>query len=346
MKKVSGLAIATFLFLLCLSSSFCDSMTMKDNRSYPRVQVDSIVAGTSGLSFNIRMITDGRVEDQAYPVQESQIQKIQFNPAGADPAQTMGRSANLVFSDGRRFDGVTLVTFEMTPEESIFTVRQAGSSVADQAYPVPCSTIAEIQLLSGSQPTPSPTDDLSALMPGFVASVATPTPVSEEEKEPEEPGVVDDRLDQIMEKMEKNIEKQEEKESRKTAGQKLMDNLTIWLITTLISASLGGIVVFLVMKNKGEPVTWGKALLTGVLLAIIPGLVFKVCVFFAFGCFTFILAIMAWFYTARTIAMSVLDIQSPTATTIVIVWFFFYIVVMIGVAFAIAGTMLLKILSG
>lgn len=344
MKKVVGFFGMTFLFILCLHCSFCDSMTLSDNRNYPQVRVDSFSAGTPAASFQIRMITDGRVNDQAFPVPESQIQKIQFNPPNMDASQSIGRQANLVFSDGRRFDGVTVVSFELSPQGGTFMIRQAGAPVTDQAYPVQDSLIAEIQFTGESQVAASPTQDMSSLMPGHIATIPTSTPEGYEESEG--PGVVDARFDKILDNMEKNLDAREEELSRRGAGEKMLGNLKIWLISMLISASVGGIVVFLIMKNKGEPVTWGKALLTGLLLATVPGLALKICLYIPICCFNLIVGIMAWFYTARTISMSVLDIQSPTATTIVIVWFIFYILVWIMVAFAIMGAVLMQMLSG
>lgn len=347
MKKVAGLFGMTFLFILCLSYSFCDSMTMSDNRNYPQVRVDSFSAGAPDASFQVRIITDGQVGAEAFPVPESQTQKIQFNPPNMDDSQSQGRPANLVFSDGRRFDGITVVSFELSPQGGSFMIRQTGAAITNQTYPVQSSLIAEIQFIGDSPVAPSPTQDLSALMPGHIAIIPTPTP--RQEDDPEGPGIIDARFDKIMGNVEDEMERQEEAQeewSRKGAGEKLMGNLTIWLITTLVSASIGGIVVFLVMKNKGEPVTWGKAFLTGILLATIPGLILKACLFIPICCFNLIIGIMGWFYTARTISMSVLDIKSPTATTIVIVWFIFYILVMIGVAFVVAGAALMRMLSG
>jgi len=332
------------VFLLLLPPVFSDSLLMKDGRNFPQVVVNDFVTGAPSGAFQIRMVTNAQLSRESYPVSEAEVQKIQFNPEGADASQSLGRTANLALTDGRKFDGVTVVSYEVSGEGAVFQIRQSGAAPNAPAYPVKSAGVSQIQFPPTAQPSPTPADDLSALMPGSARTEATETPG------PTTTGTPATELERKMMKVMSNVEqemKEKEKEQQEwrslSGSQRMLKNLWNWLVSVLVSASIGGLVVYKTMNYKGEPVTWKKAFLTGILLATIPKFLLIACLYVPLCCLSLILGIVVWFLACRTIIMAVLDVQKPTAVTIIIVWFCLEVFIGIAIFFLKLGAFIAHI---
>ena len=341
--KIAFMIMVLLSFFIPIGSG--DSLIMKDGRNFPGVVVDDFMSGTPSGTFRIRMVTNGQLSQESYPVSEAEVQKIQFNPEGADASQSLGRTANLMLTDGRKFESVTVVSYEISGEDGVFQIRQAGAAPKVPTYSVKRSGVSQIQFAPAPQPFPTPADDLSALMPGSAITEATETPG------PTTTGTPATEIERKMLKVMSNVE-QEMKEKEKvqqewrslSGSQRMLRNLWNWLVSVLVSASIGGFVVYKTMNYKGEPVTWKKAFLTGILLATIPKLFLAACIFLLpICCFGLILGIVVWFLACRTIIMAVLDVQKPTAVTIIIVWFCLELFIGIAIFFLKLGAFIAHI---
>lgn len=348
------------MLLLFLSLSFIcfsDSMVLKDNRSFPSVWVDQYQNG----QFSIRTIESGQASQNAFPVQENQVHSINCGPIGEMPPVS-GRKANLYMQNGQSFNGVTILSYSSADQgPGQFNIRQAGAGADDPAYPVKTSTISRIEFGTPWQPPGSARQTPAQAPPGTVpgqqgmqtpvsqgAQAFQPTPGEPSQQAlPETGSVQDDRLFSVMEKMEENLEEEMEKarsekirRKKMTPFQKFMDKFADWLITTGITAAIGGLVVFMILKHMNEDVTFGKAYLVGIILAVVPGLLANVAWFVPLCCFSLILWILIWYYTARTILMAMLDIKKSTAFTIIVIYILMKIAILFAVIFFRTGQLL------
>gem|GEM_PF-6861551 len=358
MKSRTWLLIRVVFILLTMQNSFCDSLIMTGGQSYPQVQVDSFSFVAPSGTFQIKAVTNGVLGETAFPVQENQVQTITFGPLNVDSSQHNGRIGNMTLSDGRSFPGVTIINFQFANQQGSFAIRQAGAAPTDQAFAVPSATVSQIQFAStpsapvSTTPPPSPTEDISSLMPGAITPKPTETRVA-----PKAGEIKDKRFDKFMSKLEntmEKVEKEAEKEREKaieerqqrqslSGTQKTLRNFGNWLISVIITASIGGFVVFQVMKYKGEAVTWKKAFLTGILLATIPKFLLVACLYIPLCCLSLILGIVVWFLAARTILMTVLDVGKSTAVSIIIVWICLEILIGVAIFFLHLGAFLTRL---
>ena len=344
--KTRFLFLLPFILLSFLYAVMADSLVMTDGRSFPQVQVDSFVSGDPLGSFSIRMIENNQVGAQSYPLKEEQVSKIDFSPPVAAVAAEKGRTATLALADGRRFEGVTVISFEKTPEGGKFVVRPTGST---SAFPVISSTVSTLQLGTappGPPPTQTPFGGLTGLTtPQQTPFVAT-APRDEQLK------VVDQRGMEMLDQMEKKMDRYSEKKmkeakrkritwKRKTPVQKMLSNLWNIVVNILIATVIGSIVVYKCVKTEDPNITFQKALLTGVLLATIPKFLFMGCMYIPICCVNLIVGIIVWYYAARTIIMAMVDVSKSRARTIIILFILMEIAVAIAVGFIFFGMAIL-----
>jgi hypothetical protein len=116
------------------------------------------------------------------------------------------------------------------------------------------------------------------------------------------------------------------------SGRILLD-----VIIRSILAIINGFIVFLSVRAAGEPISFPKALLTGFLISIVGGLVWKLCMMIPICLVNLFIAIVAWFFTARAIVMGMVEVLEEKASAIVITIIVLNIVVWVGIMFLLVG---------
>jgi len=329
-----------------------DSLIMTDGRSFPEIQVDSFSTASGAGGFSMRMITGGQISPDAYPVSEDQIKSIDFFPRGASAGQNIGRPANLALTDGKRFEGVTVVKYEKIPQGGMFVILPPGTPPGGTSYPVMSNTISNLQMSAAAatsfppsapvETAPAPSEGLAGMIPVEPA----PTQIMPGIAAPPSERAPEDRMSRMMDRLEDSMEEQLEEESTQTRVQRTMKNIWNWILGTIISACIGGFVVWMSLKEARDDVSFGKALLTGVLLAIFPKILFVGCLYIPICCVNLIVGGVVWFYTAKTIIMTVLDVKPNIATSIIIFYVIMEIVIAVGITFLKAGVLISKLMMG
>jgi hypothetical protein len=323
-------------------------MEMVGGKSFPEVCVDSFSVGYPESEFSIRLATEGKIAEQSFPVSENNVISIDFKALAPAAAPSSGRTANLLMGHGGKFDGVVVVKYEKKDGAGVFTMRTAGAPPDSAGYPVMSSHISKLQFADVSAAiapavapagtlvnTPTPPPAMGENLPGAPPAFLTTTDNGSQE----EPSDTRRRPSGFLSR--KTTERTSVDDNRLFGLGKMMSTtsgrILLEVIIRAILAIINGFVVLLSVRAAGEPISFPKALLTGFLISIVGGLVWKLCMLIPICLVNLFIAIVAWFFTARAIIMGMVEVMEGKATAIVITIIVLNIVVWVGIMFLIVG---------
>jgi len=249
---------------------------------------------------------------------------------------------------------ISKLQFTEVIAEATSAVTPVGTSGISQP-PVPTQSVAPPPSGEAVLPGFAPTQAVPT-QPGTPAHTATPTPAMGENR----PGAPPAFLTNLN-----NVQQTEHSEtgsppsgfaSRETTeGQAVDENrlfglgrmmstrsgrILLEVIIRSILAIINGFIVLLSVRAAGEPISFPKAILTGILISIAGELIWIVCMLIPICLVNFFIYLIAWFFTARAIIMGMVEVMEEKATTIVITIIVLNIVVKLGIIFLIAGVTL------
>jgi hypothetical protein len=319
-NKVISIEFKALAPAAALSSGRTASLLMGHGGKYDGVTVVKYEKKDGAGVFTIR--TAGAPPDSTgYPVMSSKVSKLQF----------------------------TEVSAAATP-----TVTPAGTSGVSQSS-VPTQSVApppsEDALLPGFKPTPA-----APIQPGTPAHTATPTPATGESRPGAPPAFLSTGNNASQTEPAETRRSSPNFESRDTTGRQAVDEnrffglgklmstksgrILIDIIIRSILAIINGFIVFLSVRAAGEPISFPKAILTGFLISLVGGLVWKLCMLIPICLVNLFIAIVVWFFTARAIIMGMVEVLEEKATAIVITIIVLNIVVWVGIMFLLVGATL------
>lgn len=355
-----------WVIFLCLISAnlWGDSLIMTENRVYAEVWAESFTGAPENI-FIIKMVKEGRPDAQGFPVPENNVINMMFKPLG-EAQELSGRRADMTLSGDRVFKGVTVLKYENREDGGVFTIRPADAAPDNQGFPVRSATIKKIQLIGAATPTPAPTvASLSDLL------VATPSPTPAPPKPTEMPssstlsstpegppsfleGPAPEQATsgtkQTYTRSERLFDQDKEPnidENRFFGLGKIASNkegkFIIGLILRAIGAIISGFVIWLSCRSAGAPMPFLKSILTAAIISIAGGIVWWLCMFIPICGVNLLIALVAWFFTARAIIMGMAEVMEEKATTIVITIIIINVVLYVGVMFLIVGGLALAL---
>ncbi len=121
--------------------------------------------------FHFRLLKDGRLTAETFPVQGAQVRKIEFRPLWESPLPLKGRLATMITAPGYRYENIWVESVAQEGGELVFQIRQAGVGPGGPAHPVKASGIRSLQF----EPSLPP----GAMLPPPVTRIiedATPPP--------------------------------------------------------------------------------------------------------------------------------------------------------------------------
>ena len=356
MRKCGLVIVLLFVFCYFPLSGNADSLVMGNNQSFPSVIVDSYSCDSSGAgSFAVRMLQNGQISDQAYGVPASDVHSITFISSDG----TSGCPADMVMTHGGAFENVTVLGYEHSGEKGVFRIREAGKDESQSAFPVDHD---KIQSISFKREEPSQTPYIPEQTRVAPVEQTQPSAATPQATQPQQTPQESDPLAMLKQAQERDAarekeqeqknfftdyeETEEEREARRQwernmerasafaeFGSSPVGRVIIFLVTRLILAVLEGIIVWLSVKSADETVPIPKAMLTGLLLSIFPGLLMRLCFMIPVPFFNFMAGLAVWYYSARAIIMGMVEVLEDKATQILIYCVIFEIGFWVGILY-------------
>lgn len=291
-----------------------DDVEMADGRTIRDVLVESYAAGV----FQARILTDGVVSEQLYPLEAERLTRIDFR---STDRESPGQPARVAMADGTVRDGAIVEAAQQALGGLEFVLRPANSAPGNPTYAVAAERIARIDFPSAvppastPTPTPVPTPTATAVTPG-----PDPFPPARPAATPED---ADDAWDD------------EEEGSFEAPGMLAnfgvaalgVGAVVLGVILNLLIVSLvGGLVLHFVAKiNNVTDFPYWKAVVTALVLAIIPPVAGALAICIPIPLVNLAVALIIYLFVARIIIMAAMEVLEGQAWTILLTYIVFTI---------------------